>query len=91
MRALVLILLFAIAALAGLITSEFLWRSPAAREAIARFSGRGKLRALVGGVGIYGDDGEMVEENLRRLARDEVVANADVDREMNLFARSIWR
>ena len=84
-RALVLILLFGIAALAGLITSEFLWRSPAAREAIARFAGRGELRALVGGVGIYGDEDEIVAENLRRLARDEVVANTDVDREMNLL------
>jgi parvulin-like peptidyl-prolyl isomerase len=87
MRALVLILLFAIAALAGLITSEFLWRSPAAREAIARVTGRGELQALVGGVAIYGDDYEarIVEENLRRLSRDEAVANVEIDRELNLL------
>lgn len=84
MRALVLVLLFGIAALAGLITSEFLWRSPAAREAIARFSGRGELQALVDGVAIFGDESEtqIVDENLRRFARDEVVADVEVDREM---------
>ena len=87
MRALVLVLLFGIAALAGALTSEFLWRSPAAREAIARFSGRGELQALVDGVAIFGEESEtqIVEENLRRFAREEVVADAEVDREMNLL------
>jgi hypothetical protein len=74
MRALVLVLLFGIAALAGLLTSEFLWRSPAAREALARFSGRGE-----------DSERQIVEGNLRRLAREEAVADADVDREMNLL------
>ena len=87
MRALVLFLLFGIAALAGLITSEFLWRSPAAREAIARLSGRGELQALVGGVGVFGEESEtqIVEENLRRFAREELVADSEIEREMNLL------
>ena len=90
MRALAIILLLAIACLAGLITSELFWRSPAAREVIGRFTGRGELRALVGGIGIYADadteaEAQIVAENLRRFARDEAIAEADVEREMNLL------
>ena len=87
MRAVGAILLFGIAALAGLMTSELLWRSPACREAIARFSGRGELQALVGGVGIYGEEVEaqIVGENLRRLSSEEAVMSAEIDREIALL------
>ena len=90
MRALGLLLLFGIAGLAGLVASEVVWRSPACREAIAKFSGRGELRALVGGVAIYGDADDEIEdriivENLRRHTRDEPVAAEAIEREMNLL------
>jgi hypothetical protein len=90
MRALGVILLFGIACLAGLVASEIAWRTPAAREAIAKFSGRGELRALVGGVAIYGNADDEIEErviveNLRRISRDESVAGDAIEREMNLL------
>ena len=80
MRAVATILLFGIACLAGLVTSELLWRSSACREQIARLCGRGELLALVGGAGIYEQDlvaeperdleDLIAAENLRRLARE---------------------
>ena len=91
MRALGIVLLFGIAALAGLVTSEIVWRLPACREVIARVTGRGELRAVVGSVGIYdrGGDGDLedqiIAENLRRVARDEPVADSAVNREVELL------
>jgi hypothetical protein len=90
MRALGVLLLFGIACLAGLVASEIAWRSPAAREVIAKFSGRGELRALAGGVAIYSNaDDELEErviaENLRRMSRQEPVAAEAIEREMNLL------
>lgn len=90
MRALVILLLFGIAALAGLITSEIAWRSPACRKALAKVVGHGELRALVRGVPIYGGADDAVEdqiiaENLRRDTRDDAVSAEAIEREMNLL------
>lgn len=87
--------LMACALLAGLATSELLYRSVAFRDLAGRFSGRGHLVGIVNGKGIYetdlGGDAELtardlvVAENLRRAAATEVIDPARVDRELALL------
>ncbi|MDQ6655940.1 MAG: peptidyl-prolyl cis-trans isomerase [Verrucomicrobiota bacterium] len=93
MRLARLLLLFAIAAAAGLVAGELLARWPACRGAIGHAFGRGELVAVVGGVGLYqragGEETDatslVVEENLRLRAWAEVVPKEQIDREMQLL------
>lgn len=83
------------ALLAGLVSSELLYRSVAFRDLAGRFSGRGHLLGIVNGKGIYetdlGGDAELtardlvVAENLRRAAATEIIDPAHVDREFALL------
>ena len=92
-RAALALLLIIAACAAGLVCSELLYRSPAAREVIARVFGRGELRAVAGGAGIYDSDlaeGEDVLQsiaaaNVRRESRDELINDTAIDRELELL------
>ncbi|PYI90437.1 MAG: hypothetical protein DME97_17315 [Verrucomicrobia bacterium] len=89
-----LALVMMVALLLGLAVSEVLSRSAAFRDLAGRLAGRGRLVALAHGKGIYETDlGEdepgaaelVVLENLRRVAGNETVAPAAVDREVALL------
>ena len=83
------------ASFSGVFCSELLYRSTAFREAAARLCGRGHLVAIANGKGVYDKDldaGGLLTasdatafENLRRVAQDEAVAAATVDREFSLL------
>ena len=82
-----------VAALAiGLVSSEVLHRQPAFRDFAGSLFGRGRLIAIVNGVGLYEKDvpeGAMpsewiIAENLRRISANETVDSARVDRELEL-------
>jgi PPIC-type PPIASE domain len=87
--------LIAAASFSGVICSQWLCRSTAFRDAAGRLSGHGRLIALVDGKGVYEKepDGEnfstasdfVVVENLRRVARNEPLEAAKVDRELSLL------
>src|SRR5205814_836184 len=74
---------------------ELLCRLVAFRDALGRPFGRGRLVAIADGKGVYekdlGDDNCLtasdlvVRENLRRVARDEPLDEAKVDRELSLL------
>ena len=95
MKKLLLAGLIPIAAMAGLVASELLFRAASVRDLAGRLSGRGHLVAVVKGKGIYETDlGGAAEttarditivENLRRAAATEVIDPARVDRELSLL------
>ncbi|MBA2433017.1 MAG: peptidylprolyl isomerase, partial [Chthoniobacterales bacterium] len=95
MRAVALVLALAIAATAGLVVSELLYRSSAFRELLGNVTGRGQLLALSGGAGIYesdraargdvGVDELVLEANLRRAAAAENVEPGEMEREWQLL------
>ncbi|HSH37185.1 MAG TPA: peptidylprolyl isomerase [Chthoniobacterales bacterium] len=92
-RTLIALLLIIGACVAGLACAEFFYRWPAARDVIARASGRGELVAVVNGAGIYESDlheGEDVAQliiaaNLRRESSGEPVNDATLQREVELL------
>lgn len=82
-------LLLALAALAGWGDAELFLRSFVCRQAIGRFAQRGELRALVHGQGVYDTDGDLsaaiASANLRFAARGEQVSPNELERELNLL------
>ena len=95
MKKLLLAGLIPIAAMAGLVASELLFRFASVRDLAGRLAGRGHLVALVNGRGIYETDlGGAAEitardltivENLRRAAATELIDPARIDRELGLL------
>jgi foldase protein PrsA len=86
------LLLFAIAAAAGLVFGELLARRASVRSVIARAFGHGELVAITKGVGIYSDSTDQDEiqslaaaENLRQLSRDQALSAEEVTRELQLL------
>ena len=90
-----LLCLIAAASFSGVFCSELLCRSTAFRNAAGRSFGRGRLIALANGKGIYERDLEgedflapadlIISENLRRVARNEPLDAAKVERELSLL------
>ncbi|MGI8435620.1 MAG: peptidylprolyl isomerase [Chthoniobacterales bacterium] len=84
-----MILLLALAGLAGWGSSELFLRSFVCRQAIGRFAQRGDLHALVHGQGVYETDGDLsaaiATANLRYAARGERVSPNELERELNLL------
>lgn len=89
------LVLTAVALVAGLICSELLCRSAAFRDLAGGLSGRGHLVAIANGQGIYeadlgGDEKAtaselIIGENLRRAAGQEIIDPARIDRELALL------
>lgn len=87
--------LIAAASFSGVFCSELLCRSTAFRDAAGRLFGHGRLVAITDGKGVYERDLEdedfftasdlVVRENLRRMARNEPLDGAKVDRELSLL------
>lgn len=77
----------------GLLCSEFLSDSPAFRDTVGNFFGRGRLIAIVEGIGFYEKDVHetvtrsdlIIAENLRRVSANETLDSARVDRELELL------
>ena len=77
----------------GLIASAFLYRSVSFRDAAGRLAGRGCLITITNGKGIYETDLEeevtasdlVIRENLRRVADNESIDPARIDREISLL------
>ena len=90
-----LLVLMAVALVAGLVCSELLCRSAAFRDLAGRLSGRGHLVAIANGKGIYeadlgGDEKTtpselIIGENLRRAAAQEIIDPARIDHELALL------
>jgi parvulin-like peptidyl-prolyl isomerase len=87
-----ILLLFAIAAAAGLLVGELLARRASIRAAIAGALGRGELVAITRGVGVYSRGAEeadveplVMAENLRQLSRDQSVTEEQITREEELL------
>jgi parvulin-like peptidyl-prolyl isomerase len=89
------LVLMAVALVAGLVGSELLCRSAAFRDLAGRLSGRGHLVAIANGKGIYETDigGDekvtpselIIGENLRRAAAQEIIDPARIDHELALI------
>jgi parvulin-like peptidyl-prolyl isomerase len=90
-----LVCLLVAASFVGVLCSEFLCRSAAFRDAAGRVFGRGRLVALAHSKGIYEGDLDLeglftahdlvASESLRRLARNQPVDPAQLDRELSLL------
>lgn len=89
------LVLMAVALLAGLVCSELLCRSATFRDLPGRLSGRGHLVAIANGKGIYetdigGDEKAtaselIIGENLRRAAAQEIIDPARIDHQLTLL------
>jgi parvulin-like peptidyl-prolyl isomerase len=87
--------LIAAASFSGVFCGELLCRSTAFRDGAGHFFGRGRLIAIADGKGVYEKDLDdedfftasdfVVMENLRRVARNEPLDAAQVDRELSLL------
>jgi hypothetical protein len=87
--------LIAAASFSGVFCSELLCRSMAFRDAAGKLFGRGRLIALADREGVYEKDLDsedpskvsdvVARENLRRMARHEVLETANVDGELSLL------
>jgi parvulin-like peptidyl-prolyl isomerase len=94
-RTVSLLVLTAIAIVAGLAASALLCRSAAFRDLAGRLAGRGHLLAITDGKGVYKSDLDAEEEvlasdlvaaqNLRSASANEQVEPARIDREMALL------
>lgn len=77
----------------GLLCSELLCGSPSFRGALGSLFGRGRLLAIVEGVGLYEKDVRedatpsdlIIAENLRRISTSEPIDSSRVDRELELL------
>jgi parvulin-like peptidyl-prolyl isomerase len=86
------LLLFAIAAVAGLVFGELLARRASVRAAVARALGHGELVAITRGVGVYTRDSEadaaeslVIAENLRQQSRAVLLGEEEITREVEML------
>jgi parvulin-like peptidyl-prolyl isomerase len=77
------------AVVAGLLTSEGLYRSAAGKDAVERLCRWSRDFAASYGIGLHGNDQDaeeiLIAKNLRSVSHDEVAADKDIDRELNLL------